>query len=162
VVLVADQALLPWPLDPLARWFTPAMGTAYILWADAWALRRRRRSLLHDHPGEAAFILSRSGSSSKRSISAAGRWAYFGVPAEPALALFAHGGAFATIGPGLFETAAALGVPRIGGRSVAGPAAGPTRVPTGGRWASAIGALFLVAPLLLLAAVRPGPSASSG
>lgn len=92
VVLVAHQALSPWQLDPLARWLTPAMWTAYILLADAWVLRRRRRSLLHDHPGEAAFILSRSGSSSKRTISAAGRWAYFGVRAEPALALFAPAG----------------------------------------------------------------------
>ena len=39
-VLLVNQALLPWQIGPLARWFTPVMWTAYILLADAWVLRR--------------------------------------------------------------------------------------------------------------------------
>ena len=48
LVLLVDQALLPWQVPVLARWFTPVMWTAYILLADALVLRREGRSLLHD------------------------------------------------------------------------------------------------------------------
>ncbi|MGH7264850.1 MAG: hypothetical protein ACREMB_08325, partial [Candidatus Rokuibacteriota bacterium] len=54
--LLVNQALLPWRLDPLVRWFTPIMWTAYILLADALVLRWRGASLIHDRPREAAFM----------------------------------------------------------------------------------------------------------
>ena len=61
LVLLVDQALLPWQIDLLARWFTPVMWTGYILLADAWVLRRDGRSLLRDRPREALFMATEIG-----------------------------------------------------------------------------------------------------
>lgn len=79
-------------------------------------------------------------------------WAYFGVPEEPWVAAVAYAWAFATIWPGLFETAALLG---------AGPLPTPTTrhlpvAPTPGLGrAMALGAVFLIVPPLLPEPVRP-------
>jgi hypothetical protein len=155
LVLVLDQALLPWQLEPLARWFTPVMWTAYILLADAWVLRRDGHSLLRDRPREALFMATASiplwlvfeGYNARLR-----NWAYFGVPETPWVAAIAYAWAFATIWPALFETAALLG---------AGPLPDPGRhaaptVPGRGGWlAVGVGAAFVTAPPLLPAAVRP-------
>ena len=155
LVLLVDQALLPWQVAPLARWFTPVMWTAYILLADAWVLRRDGRSLLHDRPREAAFMATVSiplwlifeGYNARLH-----NWAYFGVPEPPWVAAVAYAWAFATIWPGLFETAALLG---------AGPLPTPAtrRAPLppspGIRLAMVVGSVFVVVPPLLPAAVRP-------
>src|SRR5262245_41510588 len=154
-VLLVDQALLPWQIPVLARWFTPVMWTAYILLADAWVLRREGRSLLHDHPREALFMATVSiplwllfeGYNVRLR-----NWAYFGVPEPPWVAGLAYAWAFATIWPALFETAALLG---------AGPL--PTPVPRrdpappapGLRLRMAVGGVFVVVPPLLPAPVRP-------
>ena len=132
IVLVVNQALLPWQLDPLARWYTPIMWTGYILLVDAWVLRREGRSLLHDRPREALFMATVSiplwlvfeGYNVRLR-----NWAYFGVPENPVVAGIAYAWAFATIWPGLFETAALLG-------------AGPLPTPT--------------TPARLLSRARPG------
>jgi hypothetical protein len=154
-ILLVDQALLPWQIEPLARWFTPVMWTGYILLVDARVLRREGRSLLHDRPREAVFMATASiplwlvfEAYNVRLQN----WAYFGVPETPLVAAIAYAWAFATIWPGLFETAAWLG---------AGPLptpAGPrSRVPPSSalRAAMAAGAVFLLAPPLLPAPVRP-------
>jgi hypothetical protein len=155
LVLLLDQALLPWQVPILARWFTPVMWTAYILLVDAWVLRREGRWLLHDRPREAAFMATVSiplwllfeGYNVRLR-----NWAYFGVPEPPWVAAVAYAWAFATIWPALFETAALLG---------AGPLPTPTPRPRpappsiGLRRAMAVGAAFVVVPPLLPAAVRP-------
>jgi hypothetical protein len=155
LVLLVNQALLPWQIEPLARWFTPIMWTGYILLVDAWVLRREGRSLLRDRPREALFMATVSiplwlvfeGYNVRLR-----NWAYFGVPEDPFVAAVAYAWAFATIWPGLFETAALLG---------AGPLPTPTtrRAPVaaspGLTGAMALGAVFLVAPPLLPAPVRP-------
>jgi hypothetical protein len=151
-VLVVNQGLLPWQIEPLARWFTPVMWSAYVLLADALVLRRRGRSLLHDHPREALFmatvsvplwLLFEAYNVRLRN------WAYFGVPETPWVAALAYAWAFATIWPGLFETAALLGV--------AGPGALPRPAPLSPllRAAVALGGVFAVVPPLLPLAVRP-------
>jgi hypothetical protein len=154
-VLLLDQALLPWQLEPWARWFTPVMWTAYILLADAWVLRRDGHSLLRDRPGEALFMATVSiplwlvfeGYNVRLR-----NWAYFGVPETPWVAALAYAWAFATIWPALFETAAVLG---------AGPLPDPPRRPAPlalgpGAWgAVAVGAAFATVPPLLPASVRP-------
>jgi hypothetical protein len=154
-VLLLDQALLPWQLEPWARWFTPVMWTAYILLADAWVLRRDGHSLLRDRPGEALFMATVSiplwlvfeGYNVRLR-----NWAYFGVPETPWVAALAYAWAFATIWPALFETAAVLG---------AGPLPDPPRRPAPlalgpGAWgAVAVGAAFVTVPPLLPASVRP-------
>ncbi len=155
LVLLVDQALLPWQIDLLARWFTPAMWTGYILLVDAWVLRRDGRSLLHDRPREALFMATISiplwllfeGYNVRLQ-----NWAYFGVPETPWVAALAYAWAFATIWPGLFETAALLGAGPL-----PTPAAVRARVPltAGLRLAIVVGGAFVVVPPLLLAAVRP-------
>jgi hypothetical protein len=154
-VLVVSQALLPWRLEPLAGWFTPIMWSAYILAADALVLRRRGASLIHDHPREAAFMAT---------VSIPlwlvfelynwrlANWDYFGVPDPVWLAALGYAWAFATITPGLFETAALLAAAGAFARS-----RGPGRLPAPRLLAAAVGvgAAFLVGPPLLPAAIRP-------
>ena len=111
VVLVASQALLPWQIEPHARWFTPVMWTAYILLADAVVLRRRGTSLIHHRPREACFMASVSIPLwlvfELYNLRLA-NWAYFGLPESPWAAGVAYAWAFATITPGLWQTAALL------------------------------------------------------
>jgi hypothetical protein len=154
-VLGLNQALLPWQIEPLARWFTPTMWTAYILLADALVLRRRGVSLIHDRPREAAFMATVSiplwlvfEAYNLRLTN----WAYFGVPEQPGLAALAYAWSFATIWPGLWQTVALLEAWEVFGRA-RGPA---VRLPLGwNRAAMATGAVFLVVPPLLPAPVRP-------
>ena len=155
IVLVVNQALLPWQIDPLARWYTPIMWTGYILLVDAWVLRREGRSLLHDRPREALFMATVSiplwlvfeGFNVRLR-----NWAYFGVPEDPVVAGIAYAWAFATIWPGIFATAALLGAGPL-------PTPPPRRAsapPSPGlRLAMAVGVVFLVVPPLLPAPVRP-------
>jgi hypothetical protein len=155
MVLLVDQALLPWRLEPLARWFTPVMWTAYVLFADAWVLRRDGRSLLRDRPREALFMATASiplWLVFELYNARLRNWAYFGVPATPWVAAIAYAWAFATIWPALFETAALLGAGPLPERGGAGArvALGPVA-----RLAAGAGAVFLVAPPLLPAGVRP-------
>jgi hypothetical protein len=155
VVLVVNQALLPWQIEPLARWFTPIMWTGYILLADAWVLRRDGRSLWHDRPREALFMATVSiplwlifeGYNVRLR-----NWAYFGVPEDPLVAAVAYAWAFATIWPGLFATAALLGA---GPLPTPATSPAPVALSTGLRWAMALGALFLVVPPPLPEPVRP-------
>lgn len=153
VVLVVDQALLPWQIEPLARWFTPVMWSAYVLFVDALVLRRRRASLLHDRPREAAFMAVVSVPLwlvfEAYNLRLA-NWAYVGVPEHPVVAALSYTWAFATIWPALFETAALLGA----GTGAAAPAP-PRGRDALTRWSVAAGAVCLVAPPLLPAAVRP-------
>jgi hypothetical protein len=154
-VLVVDQALLPLQLETLARWFTPVMWTAYILLADALVLRRRGRSLLHDAPAEAAFMAAVSVPLwlvfEAYNLRLA-NWAYVGVPETPWVAAAAYAWAFATITPGLWQTAALLEAYGVAAGARGRPVA-PS--PTLLRAAVVAGALFLVVPPLLPAAVRP-------
>jgi hypothetical protein len=108
-VLLASQALLPLQITLHSQWFTPVMWTAYVLLADALVLRRAGASLLHDRPREAAFMAT---------VSIPlwlvfevynwrlQNWDYFGLPEPLWLAAIGYAWAFATIWPGLFETAA--------------------------------------------------------
>jgi hypothetical protein len=155
LVLLVNQALLPWQIDLLARWFTPIMWTGYILLVDAWVLRRNARSLLHDRPWEALFMATVSiplwlvfeGYNVRLR-----NWAYFGVPESPWISAVAYAWAFATIWPALFETAALLGAGPLpappGQRAPVSPSAGL-------RLAMAVGGAFLIVPPLLSATVRP-------
>jgi hypothetical protein len=155
LVLLVDQALLPWQADVLARWFTPVMWSAYILLADAWVRRRRGQSLLHDRPREAAFMAAASvplwlvfEAYNLRLRN----WAYFGVPEPPWAAALGYAWAFATIWPAMFETAALLGADPLPTPATRRAPVPPSR---GLRLAMALGAAFVVVPPLLPAAARP-------
>jgi hypothetical protein len=154
-VLVADQALLPWRIELLARWFTPVMWTAYVLLADAVVLRRRGRSLIHDRPREALFMAAASvplwlvfEAYNLRLLN----WAYFGLPESPAARLLGYAWSFATITPGLWQTAALLSA-----FGVFADRRGPAVRPSPRLLAAAVvtGAVFVAVPPLLPAGVRP-------
>jgi hypothetical protein len=154
-VLVVSQALLLLGWEPHARWFTPIMWTAYVLLADALVLRRRGASLVHDRPREAALMATLSiplWCVFELYNWRLRNWDYFGLPEPPWLAALGYAWAFATITPGLFQTAALLEA-----FGVVAAARGPARRPDP-RWlraAMGVGAVCLVAPPLLPAPVRP-------
>jgi hypothetical protein len=155
LILLADQALLPWQVPVLVRWFTPVMWTAYIFFVDARVFRRDGRSLLHDRPREAVFmavvsvplwLVFEAYNLRLRN------WAYFGVPETPWLAAASYAWAFATIWPALFETAAWLGAGPFPTPAVRhAPASLSVRL----RAAMIAGAAFVAMPPLLPATVRP-------
>ncbi|HEY72720.1 MAG: hypothetical protein DRJ03_20965 [Chloroflexi bacterium] len=110
IVIVAEICLFA--RQPfVATWFTPIVWSGYILFADALALRLRGHSLLHDRPREALMMTW---------ISVGcwllfevynlrlQNWGYVGVPERPLERDWAFLWSFATIMPGLFETADVL------------------------------------------------------
>lgn len=93
---------------PVAIYFTPIAWTGYILAADAAVLAIRRTSLLHDEPRRFAGLALLSiplwlifEAYNLRLQN----WTYVGVPRQWALAILGYGWSFATIWPGIFETA---------------------------------------------------------
>jgi hypothetical protein len=155
LVLLVDQALLPWQVPILARWFTPSCGRPTSCSWTRGSSGGRGRSLLHDRPREAAFMATVSiplwllfEGYNVRLLN----WAYFEVPEPPWVAAVAYAWAFATIWPALFETAARLGA---GPLPTPSPRPRPAPPSIGLRRAMAVGAAFVVVPPLLPAAVRP-------
>jgi len=110
-IVVTAQVLLVVGQPFVRRWFTPLVWTGYILFADALALRLRGHSLIHDRPREALMLVW---------ISVGcwllfevynlrlQNWIYVGVPENPIVRDWAYLWSFATIMPGLFETADVL------------------------------------------------------
>jgi len=102
--LIAGQSFV-------ARWFTPIVWTGYILFADALAFRLRGRSLIHDQPREALMVpwLSVGCWLIFEAYNLVLRnWFYVGVPQNPWVRNWAYLWSFATIFPGIFETADVL------------------------------------------------------
>jgi hypothetical protein len=95
----------------VSRWFTPIVWTGYVLFADGLAFRLRGRSLIQSRPREALMLPW---------ISAGcwlifelynlrlRNWYYAGVPEHPLVRDWAYLWSFATIFPGMFETADVL------------------------------------------------------
>ena len=95
----------------VSRWFTPIVWSGYVLFADALALRLRGRSLIHDRPREALMLVWISVGCwllfEAYNIPLQ-NWYYVGVPEHPLKRDWAYLWSFATIMPGMFETAAVL------------------------------------------------------
>ncbi len=133
----------------VATWFTPIAWTGYILLADAFILRRRGTSLLNNRLAEVPLM-------ALLSILCwmvfevynirLENWVYVGVPTHPLLRALGYGWSFATIFPGIFQTADLLSAYGVfagaGGRGVQWTA--------GKLWASAAVGLALVAGPVLL------------
>jgi hypothetical protein len=110
IVVIAEGGLFA--RQPfVAKWFTPIVWTGYILFADAVALQLRGHSLIHDRPREAVmmtwlsagcWLLFEAYNFRLRN------WYYVGVPEHPVERDWAFLWSFATILPGLFETADVL------------------------------------------------------
>jgi len=94
--------------EPVAVFFTPIAWTSYILLADAAVFSIRGYSRIHDHPRPFAgvvllsiplWLIFEAYNLRLRN------WMYTGVPQPLPLALMGYGWSFATITPGIFETA---------------------------------------------------------
>ena len=95
--------------QPFVRtWFTPIVWTGYILFADALVYRKRNRSLLTANFPAVPFMALLSVLCwlvfEVYNLRLA-NWAYVGVPADPLQRTLGYGWSFATIFPGLFQTA---------------------------------------------------------
>jgi hypothetical protein len=110
VVVVAEICLFA-RQSFVARWFTPIVWTGYVLFADALALRLRGYSLIHDRPRE-ALMLGWISAGCWLLFEAYNvrlqNWTYVGVSEHPVERGSAYLWAFATIMPGMFETADVL------------------------------------------------------
>jgi len=107
VGLIAAEGFLFRGVEPVATYFTPIAWTCYILLTDAAVLAITGHSCLHDEPRRFAGIASLSiplwlvfEAYNLR----LGNWVYVGVPTRAA-GLLGYGWSFATITPGIFETA---------------------------------------------------------
>lgn len=110
-IIVLAEILLFAGQPFIGRWFTPIVWTGYILFADALALHLRGHSLITDRPREALMLVW---------ISVGcwlvfevynlrlQNWYYVNVPENPIVRNWAYLWSFATIMPGLFETADVL------------------------------------------------------
>lgn len=108
VGLLCAEALLFLGVRPLAIYFTPIAWSFYILLVDGAVLAIRGESRLHDHPRHFATVAFLSiplwlifeGYNLRLQ-----NWTYTGVPQAWPLALLGYGWSFATITPGILETA---------------------------------------------------------
>jgi hypothetical protein len=106
--LAIAEALLFRRFQPVVVYFTPIAWTCYVLLTDAAVLAVRGHSRLHDDPGK---FLSVAALSIPLWLIFEGynlrlqNWSYIGVPQAWPLAALGYGWSFATIFPGIFETA---------------------------------------------------------
>jgi len=146
VALVLAEWLMSRGVEPVATFFTPIAWTCYILLADAAVLAITGHSRLHDEPRRYALVALLSiplwlvfEAYNLRLEN----WTYVGVPTGAA-GLLGYGWSFATITPGIFETAdliEALGWFK--------PARPVLFSPTAERGISLFGLVCLVLPLAL-------------
>ncbi|MBI3361927.1 MAG: hypothetical protein HY023_12550 [Chloroflexi bacterium] len=110
IIIVAE--ILLFARQPfVSTWYTPIAWTGYILFADALILRKRGSSLFHDRLAEVPFMAFLSVLCwlvfEVYNLRLA-NWAYVGVPGEPFQRTLGYGWSFATIFPGIFQTAELL------------------------------------------------------
>ena len=144
--LIIAEWLLFRGFQPVAVYFTPIAWTCYILLADAAVLAIRGHSRLHDEPrkfASAAVLSIPLWLIFEAYNLRLQNWSYSGVPVAWPLALLGYGWSFATIFPGIFETADLI--ESFGWF----PPRAPIRFPPAVRRAMVfLGAVCLVAPLI--------------
>lgn len=147
IAMAVSEILMLLDVEPVATWFTPVVWTGYILLVDGIVLRLRGTSLLHDRFRE--FILMLPLSVGIWLIFEAfnlhlRNWFYLGVPPSPwrEIGFF---WSFATILPGIFETADLLiEVPLLASRPSDRPSRRRMHLPV-----ISLGVLLLAVPVLL-------------
>ncbi len=107
-ILLTAEILLFRGVDPIPTYFTPIAWSAYILLADGAVLAIRGHSRLQDAP--AGLIQTALLSVPLWLVFEAynlrlRNWTYVGVPSGLVALVFGYGWSFATIMPGIFETA---------------------------------------------------------
>lgn len=147
IILVAEILMFR-GVEPVATWFTPIVWSGYILFADALALKRYGSSLLHDQPREFAMMIPLSVGIwliFEAYNLHLNNWHYIGVPPPPwrYLGFF---WSFATILPGVLETAQFLSPP---GQATQSQAQGRAVPPALLISMFMVGLILLIVPLLL-------------
>lgn len=139
----------------ISRWFTPIVWTGYILFADALAFHLRGRSLIRSEPRQAlmlpwlsvgCWLIFELYNLRLRN------WYYVGVPENPWARNWALLWSFATIFPGIFETADVLEGLGLFRRARVAPR---PMTPLGLSLSFLLGAAFLTIPPILPENVRP-------
>jgi hypothetical protein len=149
-IIFTGHLLTQLGIAPVALFFTPIAWTGYILWVDGAVYALRGRSLLRNHPAEFGWLALSSiplwllFEAYNLRLS---NWIYIGLPANWWIRQLGYAWSFATIWPGIFETAMLL---RALGWNLSSPAArppAPARKSTGIAMATA-GLIMSAAPLL--------------
>src|SRR2546427_5883685 len=144
--LIIAEWLLFRGVQPIAVYFTPIAWTCCILLADAAVLAIRGPSRLHDEPrkfASAAVLSIPLWLIFEAYNLRLQNWSYSGVPVAWPLALLGYGWSFATIFPGIFETADLIE------SFVWFPPRAPIRFPPAVRWTMGFpGPVCILAPLI--------------
>jgi len=157
IMLVSEAGMLA-KIEPFWSWHTPICWTGYILFADGLVLMLRGSSWISAAPAEFAFLAVVSVPlwlAFEFFNLFIRNWHYINLPENPAWRTLGYAWSFATIWPGIFETADLVGALRAG-RSALPPRATPvrprpdpavTRVSGVGALSMAAGAAMLAWPL---------------
>ena len=157
IMLVSEAGMLA-KIEPFWSWHTPICWTGYILFADGLVLMLRGSSWISAAPAEFAFLAVVSVPlwlAFEFFNLFIRNWHYINLPENPAWRTLGYAWSFATIWPGIFETADLVGALRAG-RSALPPRATPvrprpdpavTRVSGVGALSMAVGAAMLAWPL---------------
>jgi len=144
--LAVAELLMLRGCEPVAVYFTPIAWTCYILLADAAVLAIHGHSRIHDEPRRFVSVVLLSiplwlvfETYNLRLQN----WTYIGVPEAWPLALLGYGWSFASITPGIFETADLIEA--FGWFRGAAPVAFSRRTQ---RMMMAVGAISLLVPLI--------------
>ena len=153
LVLVASEAGMLAKIEPFWTWHTPIAWTGYILLLDGIIYRKRGSSWLTTNRREFAFLAIVS---IPLWVVFEGynllikNWYYINLPENLLVRYFGYAWAFATISPGIFQTAELVAVfrSRSGGRRTDGLSTRDWRLSTVAYVSLASGASMLALPLL--------------
>jgi len=156
-LLAASEGLMLARVEPFWTWHTPFAWTGYILLLDGIVYRLRGSSWLTANRSEFVFL---SIASIPLWVVFEGynllisNWHYVNLPVNPVVRYFGYAWAFATISPGIFETAELVAAVRSRRSQVLPRATGAraSRFAAAGYASITIGAAMLIWPLL-----RPSP-----
>lgn len=134
--------------EPFATWYYPFAWISYILFVDGWVFRRRGESLLLSHPGR--FLFLAAWSVALWLIFEAfnlrlENWSYFDLPGNRPLRWAGYFLAFATVVPGILETADLIDASNLVKETRVKPLGWRNRA---GVWFAAAGAAMLLLSLL--------------
>lgn len=108
LIIVVSEIGMLLRVEPFWSWHTPTAWTGYILLVDAWVLKRRGHSWLHDARAEFAFLAAVSVPLwlvfEWYNTFFIDNWHYINLPENAALRYFGYAWSFATIWPAIFET----------------------------------------------------------
>jgi hypothetical protein len=160
LVLAISEAAMLARVEPFWTWHTPIAWTGYILLVDGLVYRKRGSSWLTTHRGEFCFLAL---ASSPLWVVFEGynllieNWRYINLPDNLLVRYFGYAWAFATISPGIFQTADLIATFRH--HTASRPSPIDTRPSTidHGPWTMDHFAIAAGAAMLLLPMIRPSP-----